>query len=72
VELTPGGGSPEAIGQVNGASDCGAVADGWYYDDPAAPSSIIFCPQTCSSAQGDAAAQVDIVVGCETVVATPK
>lgn len=72
VEYTPGGGSGQAIGQVSGPSACGSVADGWYYDDPAMPTSIIFCPQTCTSVQGDPAATIDIVVGCDTVIAQPE
>lgn len=72
VDFTPSGSAPEAIGQVPNAGACGGVADGWYYDDPGNPSSIIFCPQTCDAVQGDAGARVDIVVGCETVVAPPK
>jgi hypothetical protein len=71
VEHTPGGSSPQSIGQVDGAASCSSVIDGWYYDDPALPASIVLCPQTCQMVQGDAAARIDIVVGCETVIAPP-
>jgi hypothetical protein len=72
VEHTPGGGSPQAIGQVASANDCGSVVDGWYYDDPTTPNSIVLCPQTCSMVQGDPGAKLDIQMGCATVLAQPK
>jgi hypothetical protein len=72
VERTAGGGSPQSIGQVAGPAECASVAAGWYYDDPANPTTIILCPDTCDEVQGDPEAQIDIVVGCSTVSADPK
>lgn len=52
-----GTGSGEAVPHVASAADCGA---GWYFDDNTAPREIVFCPTTCSTIGGDAAAQLEI------------
>jgi hypothetical protein len=66
VNLTTGNPpSTVTLGRTNGITDCGP-AGGWYYDDPASPSSIVLCPVSCSAAQSDAASKIDIVVGCDT------
>ncbi len=72
MTFTPGGGGEQTIGQVADAAACSGVVDGWYYDDPLNPTSLTLCPDTCAAVQGDPAGIIDIVVGCETVVATPK
>jgi hypothetical protein len=72
VEFTPGGGAPLTIGQIDSAAECSGVTNGWYYDDPSAPSSLVLCPDTCALVQADPAGVIDIVIGCETVVAEPK
>jgi hypothetical protein len=72
VSFTPGGGSEQTLPQVADASACGGVSAGWYYDDPAAPSSITLCAQSCDAVQGDPAGAISIVMGCATVVATPR
>ena len=68
VKYTPGGtGTPEDIPQAENAGDCGNDP-GWYYDNPAAPTKIFFCPATCETIQADGAAKVDFVFGCPTIV----
>jgi hypothetical protein len=47
-------------------ADCAGVTNGWYYDDPAAPETIVLCPQTCEAIQGFTMAQVSIEFGCAT------
>lgn len=37
---------------VAGAKDCEATPTGWYADNPASPSEITVCPQTCQSMNG--------------------
>jgi hypothetical protein len=69
VEFSDGVGGTLSIGWVSDAAGCGAVADGWYYDDPLAPTSIVLCPQTCDSIQGYEAASVHVIFGCATVPA---
>jgi hypothetical protein len=48
---------------VAGAAECSSSFPGWYYDNPAAPSVIIGCPETCSFVQ-TAASTVEVVLGC--------
>jgi len=57
---------PNVISRVDGQEDCGEW--GWYYDDPANPTEVILCPDTCDSIQGDETAKVSVVFGCETIV----
>ena len=53
VEYTPGGnGTPKNIPQASDAADCGNDPR-WYYDNPAAPTKIIFCPASCALIQAD-------------------
>lgn len=69
VEFDDGQGMAETIGRVDDASQCAGVADGWYYDDPAAPTLIIACPQTCERMQDAMMASISIQLGCATVPA---
>src|SRR5690606_25425118 len=39
-------------------------ANTWRYDDPAAPSSIVLCPSTCTAVQSDASARLLVEFGC--------
>lgn len=71
VQFDDGAGGNLDIGRVDGPADCPNVADGWYYDDPANPTTIIVCPQTCTTIQGFAMASIDIQFGCATVDAPP-
>ncbi|MBX7079924.1 MAG: VWA domain-containing protein [Nannocystaceae bacterium] len=69
VEFDDGNGGGFEVGYVESAADCANVDNGWYYDDPAAPTSIIVCPQTCDAIQGHLGAKVQVVLGCATVPA---
>jgi Mg-chelatase subunit ChlD len=66
VSFFPGIGSPEDLLKVDDPAYC--IPNGWYYDDPDNPTRIILCPETCSAAQGDPSAKIEILVGCETKV----
>lgn len=55
-----------AIGYAGSVDRCSLVAQGWYYDDAVAPTSILVCPQTCEWIQGRPDAQIVIKFGCET------
>ncbi len=69
VEYTPGGSNDgQVIPKVSGPGDCPPGGDGWYYDDEGAPAAIILCDDTCSKVAADPSGQVDIVLGCATVV----
>jgi MYXO-CTERM domain-containing protein len=64
VEYGQAGQSNQALlSHVADASECGN--GGWYYDDNGDPTSITFCPETCSNVQQDTMAQIDIALGCE-------
>ena len=54
------------LGRVPDVSGCSAGVDGWYYDDPVAPSSIQLCPQTCTTVEQNPDIGVNVIFGCET------
>ncbi len=72
VEFQPNPNAPaEPIYNVpGGAADCGPQG-GWYYDDPDAPTQIIFCPATCDLVQASIDGRVTLIFGCETQVVPP-
>lgn len=76
VEYTPAGSNTaETVFYVGKAADCDPVKGGWYYDkDPAGgqtPTKIEMCPATCSKLKG-VGGQVDIKIGCQTIVPEAK
>jgi hypothetical protein len=76
VQYTPSGSAmPQTIGYVGSLANCDPMKGGWYYDaDPAmgnTPTKIIMCPATCTTFGQDLGGQVDIQVGCQTVVQPP-
>ena len=60
------GGMSFVIPSVGGPGGCGP-AGGWYYDDPAAPTTVIACPDTCDQFQAGSGS-VEITFGCATVI----
>ncbi|XXT17635.1 vWA domain-containing protein [Sorangium sp. So ce429] len=46
----------------------GCDGPGWRYDDPNAPTALVLCPDTCNAARNAAAAKIQILLGCETVI----
>jgi len=66
VEYTPGGGSSTLLLFVGSEAAC--TGNGWYYDDPAAPTEIVLCPATCAVVGADSSGRVDVTLGCETVL----
>jgi hypothetical protein len=70
VDFTPPGGKPTRLPNVGDASRCSA-SGGWYYDNPQAPRRAILCPDRCSSSNVPIGGQVDVVLGCDTVVFQP-
>jgi hypothetical protein len=66
VQYTPGGGGmSEEFTQYPNKAACPANGDGWYYDDPMAPTLILLCPKTCTKVSADTMGTVDVVVGCK-------
>lgn len=44
----------------------GACTDnGWYFDDPVAPTTMSLCPEACRTVQADPDARLDIALGCD-------
>ena len=68
VNYTPGGSNEaQKLPQAANEADC-AGNDGWYYDDPVNPTTILLCPKTCEAVSKDGAAKISFVFGCPTVV----
>lgn len=56
------------VAHVNDELSC-AGADGWYYDNNLAPTTVKLCPTTCTAAEGATqGANVDVSFGCATVL----
>jgi hypothetical protein len=52
---------------VDGTTVPQSSTDGWTYDNPTSPTSIVFNGAACTSLKADPSAQVSIVIGCATV-----
>ncbi len=63
VRFTPRNGDAEIIHNIAGEAQCATSGGGWYYDDPANPSTIHICDQTCEFFGGGV---VEILMGCRT------
>ena len=76
IAANAGASSPTTILYVGSAADCEPTTGGWYYDaDPkngGTPTKILVCPATCDLVGAGSGGQVDIRVGCKTVLAPPK
>jgi hypothetical protein len=57
-------GMDRALGRVGDPDAC--AAGGWHYDDPAFPSRIIVCPETCDALRATPNARIDVLLGCAT------
>jgi hypothetical protein len=69
VIYTPsGGGAAVTIPYVNDKASCPASGNAWYYDNPAAPMQIVLCDATCGTIEADTMGEVDITLGCATVI----
>jgi hypothetical protein len=64
VNFTSTAGTEVELGMVASAADCG-TQQAWYYDDPAAPTRIILCPESCTTVTGDVNASIAILAGCK-------
>jgi hypothetical protein len=65
--LSAGVAPGELLPQVSTEAACTA-AGGWYYDDNAAPTTINLCPATCTDVQADEQANIQVELGCSTVI----
>ena len=55
------------VAKVADEAACGA-ADGWFYDDPSAPSSVVACPATCERIEAASDIRVNLLFGCATTL----
>ena len=57
--------------KVDGMSSCGTFG-GWYYDDDAAPTQVLLCPESCDMAQRalreNGAANISVQFGCDSLL----
>ncbi len=76
VTFSDTSGNHVSLFYVEDESNCDPTNGGWYYDqNPASggtPTSIKVCPTTCGSFEVTTGGQVDIVLGCETVIKPPS
>ena len=47
------------------ASEDACTDNGWYFDDPVAPTTMSLCPEACRTVQADPDARLDIALGCD-------
>lgn len=61
VDYTPAGGKPKTLAY---SADC-ANANGWHYDNAAAPKEVVMCPSSCTTLKSDnTGGKVEIIFGC--------
>ena len=58
----------ELFVNVEDVDACGTTRNTWYYDVPAAPTKIVFCPETCAKVQASVGAEINTVFGCRIIV----
>jgi len=66
VQFTTGADTTTVPG-VSDATACDPAAGGWYYDNPATPTRILACDQTCGQFKAALDGQVNVVLGCPTI-----
>lgn len=65
VTFDDGLGNVSPVPKVADVAACDTAATGWYYDNPAAPTSILLCPTDCSTVtDAPSGAKVEILYGC--------
>lgn len=69
VTYTPGGSSvPETFTQVANQGACPPGGNAWYYDNAAAPTQVLLCPDTCDRVSMDLNGKIDLALGCSTAI----
>ena len=67
VQYTSSEGDFEEFKHVNGKDKCGDK-DAWYYDNADNPKKVHVCPAICDRIKNDTEGQIDIILGCPTMV----
>ncbi|MBV8756788.1 MAG: VWA domain-containing protein [Deltaproteobacteria bacterium] len=68
VVYQPMGGNAQTFPRVMDMASCPANGNGWYYDNPANPTQIILCPASCTLVEADMTGEIDVTLGCATVI----
>lgn len=68
VVYQPMGGNAQTFPRVMDMASCPANGNGWYYDNASNPTQIILCPASCTLVEGDMTGEVDVTLGCSTVI----
>jgi hypothetical protein len=72
VQYTAGNGQVSFFGNVPNRAACDPQTGGWFYDvdtaSGARPTSIVICDSSCGQLTSDPAAQLEVVLGCTTVI----
>jgi hypothetical protein len=69
VTYDDGMGNLLPVSKVDNEAACTATGTGWYYDNPADPTSILLCPTNCSTvSDAPSGAKVEILYGCSEIV----
>lgn len=70
VTYTPSQGAmPVNLVYVGDPSQCDAAGgNGWYYDDPSNPQTVILCNGACMTATASTTGRIDVVFGCQTII----
>jgi len=72
VRFSPSSGTGQEFQKVANAAACTPGKNLWYYDDEAAPTQVLLCPDTCKMVTSDGMAKVDIVLDCKHTVVMPE
>jgi hypothetical protein len=61
------------VGDAAGCNDLTKTpkGEGWYYDNPTAPTKIILCPNSCGPLQTNDGSELNVLLGCKTKPAMP-
>jgi len=70
VNFTPDGGTEVPFPRAANEAACVPGQHGYYFDDPANPTMVHLCPFSCDFIKNNTG-QVDIVLGCEPLIAPP-
>jgi hypothetical protein len=65
IRYTDMAGVQASLGKVPSEAECPKFQNGWYYDDDAAPTTVIACPQSCTQMRASGVSKVEVVLGCK-------
>jgi len=66
LELKLGPNAPQIISLVSNSSAC-MSAEGWYYDNPTQPTTILLCPSSCDAIRATVGSSLQILYDCPSI-----